>query len=166
MRTLSAPNLNRAGSLTAANVVPPGSDWPHAPWPDQAKSGRFATFGLAADPKDTKFWRKKSIYDESEASRVSNRRGVVSFVGSPGKHKRTTKMVINFSDNADLDSQGYTPFAYISWGMVHADGIFKGARVEEARVIEQGEKYLAEVSPRCTGITSARQIDSIREVLR
>ena len=131
----------------------------------QAKSGRCAHFGLAADPQHTKFWQKKSIYDESEASGLSNRRGVISFVGWAGKHKRTTKMIINFSNNADLDSQGYTPFAYIVYGMVHVDGIVKDARADEARVVAEGEEYLAGAFPRLTGITSAKIISSIHEVL-
>lgn len=50
----------------------------------KAQSGGVAHFGIAADPKLTKFWRKKTIYDEDREAR-SNRRGTVSFAGLPGE---------------------------------------------------------------------------------
>jgi hypothetical protein len=82
----------------------------------------------------------------------------------PGKHKRTTKMIINFSNNEDLDSKGYTPFAYIKWGMTSVDLIFKDSRADEARVATDGERYLSAEFPHLTGIRTARVINSIQEV--
>jgi len=90
----------------------------------------------------------------------------VSFESTfPGKHKRTTKMVINFSKNEDLDSKGYMPFAYVTWGMTTVDSIFKDSRADEARVAAEGESYLSAEFSHLTGIRTARLINSIQEAM-
>ena len=131
-----------------------------------AQSGAVAHFGIASDPKLTKFWRKKTFYDESADKEIrSNRRGTISFAGLPGaKHRRSTSMIINFADNLKLDQQAYTPFAYIIWGMNTVDQIYKHT-ADEALAISSGEEYLSQKFPRLSGINTMKVIQSMHEVL-
>mmetsp|Transcript_30905 Transcript_30905/g.45218 ORF Transcript_30905/g.45218 Transcript_30905/m.45218 type:complete len:284 (+) Transcript_30905:42-893(+) len=135
----------------------------------KARSGFASYFGIAADPKQTKYWSKRTIYDEGPEREVySNLRGLVSFAPAtkPGaKHKRTTAMIINFADNHYLDEQGYIPFAYIPWGMDIVDHIYKDSTSNEARVIGEGEAYLAKEHPKLSGIKTIRHIASMQQAM-
>jgi len=55
-----------------------------------------------------------------EPVKESNKKGYVSFATS-GENSRTTQMLINFADNANLDGMGFSPFACVVKGMEVVD---------------------------------------------
>ena len=66
-------------------------------------------FGLAADPKATAAWAKRTIQDDPVRPAVaSNAPGTVSFA-MRGKHTRTTQLFVNYVDNRRLDKEGFAP---------------------------------------------------------
>ena len=71
-------------------------------------SNFVAQFGIHGDPQVSSIWSGKRIQDDPVIE--SNLRGYLSFATS-GKNTRTTQMFINFGDNKQLDSMGFSPFA-------------------------------------------------------
>lgn len=70
----------------------------------------MAQFGMNGKPEITAEWKAKSIQDDPVVK--SNKRGFVSFATS-GANSRTTQMFINFADNSNLDSMGFSPFGEV-----------------------------------------------------
>jgi peptidyl-prolyl cis-trans isomerase A (cyclophilin A) len=92
----------------------------------------------------------------------SNLRGRVSF-GTRGPNTRTTQLFINFRDNANLD-EGYPPIGEVVEGMSVVDSLWKGYGEgapagfgpDQARIVTEGEKYLAREFPELDYIKTAR----------
>lgn len=120
--------------------------------------GFMAQFGINGNPKIAAEWREKKLQDDPV--KESNTRGMVSFATS-GANSRTTQMFINFADNANLDSMGFSPFAKVVEGMEVVDRIFKiGEKPEQGRIQAEGNKYLKRSFPRLTFIKSAKIVDA------
>ena len=76
-------------------------------------------------------WKTKTLQDDPVVE--SNTRGTISFATS-GPNSRTTQMFINFGDNSNLDSMGFSPFGKVIEGMDTVDRIFKiGERPQQVR---------------------------------
>lgn len=122
--------------------------------------GFVAQFGLSGRPEVDRAWRAHPIPDDSV--RRTNARGTLTFA-SAGNDTRTTQLFFNLADNERLDGMGFAPVGEVVGGMsnvdsLHAgygDGPPRGEGPSQARILEDGNEYLAEEYPR---------LDSIREV--
>lgn len=88
----------------------------------RVRSGTWAQFGIAADPKVAQAWRNKTIPDDPRQE--SNSRGMVTYAFKD-PNGRTTQVFINLRDNLmPLDTQNFVPFAKVIKGMDVADALY------------------------------------------
>ncbi|MGH9415592.1 MAG: peptidylprolyl isomerase [Terriglobales bacterium] len=134
---------------------------------DQARffrviAGRWAQFGIAADPVVSARWRSRTIPDDPP--RQPNLRGTVAFAfKDPGG--RTTQVFINLRNNSPaLDRQGFAPFGRVVQGMAAADRLYAaygeraggGIRAgHQQPLFAQGNAYLLARFPRLDFIRHA-----------
>ena len=125
---------------------------------DQSAFFRFVTdfviqFGLPADPQVATVWLHATIPDDRHNN--SNDLGTVVFANA-GPGTRTTQIFINMHDNADLDSQGFTPFGRVSSGMSVVDKLYSGygEKPEQGRIRSEGKAYLDRNFPKLDTIAS------------
>lgn len=94
---------------------------------DQARffrvvAGRWAQFGIAADPAVAARWRGRTIPDDPEPHQPDHR-GTVAFAFAV-PNGRTTQVFINLRDNSrTLDRQGFAPFGEVVEGMAAVDAL-------------------------------------------
>jgi len=87
-------------------------------------AGRWAQFGIAADPAVAARWRDRTFPDDPP--REPNLRGRVAFAFAT-RDGRTTQVFINLRDNSGtLDRQGFAPFGEVVEGMDVADRLYSG----------------------------------------
>jgi peptidyl-prolyl cis-trans isomerase A (cyclophilin A) len=114
--------------------------------------GFMAQFGVNGDPKVSAAWREARIKDD--AVKVSNKRTFVTFA-TAGPNTRTTQVFISFSDNSNLDAQGFAPFGQVVSGMKVVDSLYNGygegapggRGPDQGRVQKEGNAYLASAFP-------------------
>ena len=114
--------------------------------------GFMAQFGINGDPKVSGIWREARIKDDPV--RISNKRTFVTFA-TAGPNTRTTQVFINYSDNSNLDSQGFAPFGQVVSGMKVVDALYNGygegapggRGPDQGRVQKEGNAYLASAFP-------------------
>jgi peptidyl-prolyl cis-trans isomerase A (cyclophilin A) len=114
--------------------------------------GFMAQFGVNGDPKVSALWREARIKDDPV--RISNKRTFVTFA-TAGPNTRTTQIFISFSDNSNLDSQGFAPFGQVVSGMKVVDSLYNGygegapggRGPDQGRVQKEGNAYLASAFP-------------------
>lgn len=138
---------------------------------DQARffrviAGRWAQFGIPADPEIASRWRNRTLPDDPP--REPNRRGTVAFAFAV-PNGRTTQAFINLRDNAEaLDPQGFAPFGRVIEGMEAVDalnaeyGESAGGSIRAAKqdpVFAGGNAYLAKSFPRLDFIRRARIVE-------
>lgn len=88
------------------------------------RTGTWAQFGIAADPKVAQAWRYQNIPDDPRVE--PNVRGTVSFAFKD-PNARTTQVFINLRDNrATHDTVPFVPFAKVLEGMDVADALYSG----------------------------------------
>jgi peptidyl-prolyl cis-trans isomerase A (cyclophilin A) len=112
----------------------------------------MAQFGINGDPKVSSIWREARIKDDPV--RISNKRTFVTFA-TAGPNTRTTQVFISFSDNSNLDSQGFAPFGQVVSGMKVVDSLYNGygegapggRGPDQGRVQKEGNAYLASAFP-------------------
>ncbi len=116
--------------------------------------GFVAQFGIHGDPAVTAAWKKAKIKDDPGSK--SNKRGFVSFATS-GPHTRTTQLFINFGNNSNLDSMGFTPFAQVVEGMDVVDSLYSGyqQKPNQGMITKEGNAYLKSKFPSLDYITTA-----------
>ena len=85
--------------------------------------GFMAQFGIHGDPTVSAKWREANIQDDPVIK--SNKRGYISYAMA-GPNTRTTQFFINFGNNANLDSMGFSPFGKVIEGMEVVDSIYSG----------------------------------------
>jgi peptidyl-prolyl cis-trans isomerase A (cyclophilin A) len=83
--------------------------------------GFMAQFGMSAYPQVSRAWENANIKDDRVTQ--SNRRGYVSFAMA-GPNTRTTQIFINYGNNGNLDSSGFSPFGMVSEGMDTVDKLY------------------------------------------
>lgn len=105
-------------------------------------------------------WRQRHLQDDPVLQ--SNTRGTISFATS-GEHSRTTQMFINFQDNVNLDTMGFSPFGRVVQGMEVVDQIYSGYGEEPNQEIIQneGNKYLKKQFGKLSYIEKVSIIDGI-----
>ena len=114
--------------------------------------GFMAQFGINGDPKVSSIWREARIKDDPV--RISNKRTFVTFA-TAGPNTRTTQVFISFSDNSNLDAQGFAPFGQVVSGMKVVDSLYSGygegapggRGPNQTRVQSEGNAYLASSFP-------------------
>lgn len=115
-------------------------------------SGFMVQFGLPADPRVAARWQNANLVDDPVA--VSNKRGYITYAMA-GPNTRTTQMFINFGDNSNLDSQGFSPFGMVVQGMdvvdrlynVYGEGAPSGNGPDQGRIQSEGNNYLIRQFP-------------------
>jgi peptidyl-prolyl cis-trans isomerase A (cyclophilin A) len=114
--------------------------------------GFMAQFGVNGDPKASSVWREARIKDDPV--RISNKRTFVTFA-TAGRDTRTTQVFISYSDNSNLDSQGFAPFGQVVSGIKVVDSLYNGygegapngRGPDQGRVQKEGNAYLASAFP-------------------
>jgi peptidyl-prolyl cis-trans isomerase A (cyclophilin A) len=110
--------------------------------------GFMVQFGVNGDPRVSAVWREARIKDDPV--RISNKRSFVTFA-TAGPNTRTTQVFINYGDNSNLDSQGFTPFGQVVSGMKVVDSLYsgygegapRGLGPDQGKVQAEGNAYLA-----------------------
>ena len=123
-------------------------------------SGFMVQFGIHGDPAVSAAWRPVSIKDD--AVQQSNASGYISYAMA-GPNTRTTQFFINFGNNSNLDSMGFSPFGKVTDGMAVVDSIYSGygegapsgMGPDQGLVQRQGNKYLKAEFPKMDYILSA-----------
>ena len=132
----------------------------------RVRSGTWAQFGIAADPKVAQAWRTKTIPDDPYKG-VSNTRGTVAYAFKD-PNGRTTQVFINLRDNSEThDKEPFVIFGEVVEGMEVADALYSGygemagggiRAGKQDPVFEGGSVYLKEKFPRLDYIRSARVV--------
>jgi len=110
-------------------------------------SGFMVQFGISGDPKVSAPWREARIPDDPV--KQSNKRGFITYAMA-GPNTRTSQVFINFADNANLDSSGFSPFGRIVSGMdvvdklnaEYGEGAPRGRGPDQSRIQMEGNSYL------------------------
>ena len=128
------------------------------------RTGTWAQFGIAADPKVAQAWRTKTILDDPYVG-VSNTRGTVAFAFKD-PDGRTTQVFVNLRDNsATHDKEPFVVFGEVVQGMDVADAWYAGygdnagggiRAGKQDPVFEGGNAYLKANFPLLDYINSAR----------
>jgi peptidyl-prolyl cis-trans isomerase A (cyclophilin A) len=110
-------------------------------------SGFMVQFGINGDPRVSAPWREARITDDPV--KQSNRRGYITYAMA-GPNTRTSQVFINFADNTNLDSMGFSPFGRIVSGMEvvdklnaeYGEGAPRGRGPDQGRIQTEGNAYL------------------------
>lgn len=124
-------------------------------------SGFMVQFGIHADPAVSAVWRTATI--PPDRVRQQNRRGYITFAMAGSPDTRTTQVFINFSDNTNLDAQGFAPFGRVTSGMNVVDKLFSGygegapsgRGPNQGRIQAEGNAYLEKEFPKLDYIKKA-----------
>ena len=73
-------------------------------------------FGIHPDPAVNKVWAENNIKDDP-AKGISNLPGMLCFAKTGMPNSRSVQMFVNLGNNAQLDSDGFTPFGKIIEGL-------------------------------------------------
>ncbi len=122
--------------------------------------GFMVQWGINGDPKVQKKWVNNMIPDEKVLQK--NRRGTISFAKSSAPNSRTAQIFINYKDNtANLNPQGFSPFAKVIQGMDVVDAINAEYRQtpKQGRIQSEGNAYLNKEFPNLDYIIKATIID-------
>ena len=117
--------------------------------------GFIAQFGVNDDRKRNEAWEAKTIGDDPV--RQGNAHGTVVFA-SDGPNSRSHQLFINLADNANLDTQGFSPIGRIVSGLGVADSIYAGYGETPSYhlLATLGNSYLKRMFPRLDFIRPAR----------
>ena len=129
--------------------------------------GFMAQVGINGDPSVTARWQNRTIPDDHVLE--SNRRGYVTFATS-GPDSRTTQFFINFKNNANLDSMGFSPFGQVIEGMEVVDSLYKGYGEgapqgngpSQGQLNAEGNAYLDREFPKLDYIKTATIIEKAK----
>jgi peptidyl-prolyl cis-trans isomerase A (cyclophilin A) len=113
-------------------------------------------WGIPGDPLIAETWRSRVIKDDPVTT--ANIRGTISFATS-GPNSRTSQVFINFQDNINLDSMGFSPFGKVAGdGMKAVDAIYSGygQSPDQGQIQAQGNVYLESAFPKLSYIIDAK----------
>eukprot|EP01062_Namystynia_karyoxenos_P077745 TRINITY_DN7889_c0_g1_i1.p2 TRINITY_DN7889_c0_g1~~TRINITY_DN7889_c0_g1_i1.p2 ORF type:complete len:224 (+),score=70.04 TRINITY_DN7889_c0_g1_i1:81-752(+) len=122
--------------------------------------GFVAQWGIPADPKVSKQWRKRRIRDDPPHPGVGNKRGYLSFATS-GKNTRATQVFINLVANPSLDAN-FPPVGHVVEGMSVVDrlnGEYR-QRPDQGKIQTEGSDYLKREFPHLSYIRRAYVVDA------
>jgi peptidyl-prolyl cis-trans isomerase A (cyclophilin A) len=108
--------------------------------------GFVVQFGLSADPAVSAAWHDANIPDDPVTQH--NTPGTLTFA-TAGPNTRTTQLFINYGDNSNLDSRGFSPLGRVVDGMDVVTRIYSGyGQTPDQGLIEtQGNAYLTSAFP-------------------
>lgn len=114
--------------------------------------GFVVQFGISGRPDLARVWERANIPDDPVTQ--TNARGTLTFA-TAGPNTRTTQVFINLNDNANLDSQGFSPFGKVTSGMEvveklysgYGEGAPQGSGPDQERLQKEGRAYLAKSFP-------------------
>jgi peptidyl-prolyl cis-trans isomerase A (cyclophilin A) len=123
-------------------------------------SGFMCQFGIHGDPAVSAKWRPARIPDDPVKG--SNKRGTLTYAMA-GPNTRTTQFFINFGDNTQLDSMGFSQFGKVVEGMdvvdkinpEYGEGAPRGRGPDQGRIQVEGNAYLKKDFPNLDYIKSA-----------
>jgi peptidyl-prolyl cis-trans isomerase A (cyclophilin A) len=123
--------------------------------------GFMVQFGIHGDPAVSKAWREANIPDDA-GGKQSNKRGMVTFA-TAGPNTRTSQIFINYKDNTNLDSMGFTPFGKVIEGMdvvdaiegMYGEGAPSGRGPSQGKAQAEGNAYFKAQFPKLDYIKSA-----------
>jgi peptidyl-prolyl cis-trans isomerase A (cyclophilin A) len=119
--------------------------------------GFMVQFGMHGDPAVQTAWTSARIQDDPV--KESNKRGYITYAKPNAPNARSTQLFINFADNANLDSQGFSPFGKVTTGMNVVDKINAkyGATPgnDQGNIAAGGNAYLDKTYPGLDFIKSA-----------
>jgi peptidyl-prolyl cis-trans isomerase A (cyclophilin A) len=119
--------------------------------------GFMVQFGMHGDPAVNSAWSNARIPDDPV--KESNKRGFVSFAKPQMPNARSAQVFINYSDNAGLDGQGFSPFGKVVTGMDVVDKINAkyGATPgnDQGNIASGGNAYLDKTYPGLTFVKKA-----------
>ena len=122
--------------------------------------GFMAQFGISARPEVNRAWERATIKDDPGTQ--SNTRGMITFA-TAGPNTRTTQIFINYGDNSNLNSMGFSPFGKVTEGMEvvdklyggYGDGAPEGNGPNQDRLQKEGRTYLEKDFPKLDAIKTA-----------
>ena len=127
-------------------------------------SGFVVQFGLCADPDGSQYWDENF---PDEEVKESNTTGMVTFAKGSEKNTRSTQIFINYSNNTNLDSMGFSPFAKVVSGMSTVNSLYSGYGERptnmQSSIKKQGVEFCKENFPEFDYIVTARVVDGIDE---
>jgi peptidyl-prolyl cis-trans isomerase A (cyclophilin A) len=108
--------------------------------------GFMVQFGIHGEPLVDYQWQDEIIMDDPVVA--TNSRGRVSFAKG-GAHSRTVEIFINYRDNGNLDTRGFSPIGEVAEGMdvvdafyaEYGDGPPRGQGVYQAQAHASGAEY-------------------------
>ncbi len=120
----------------------------------------MAQVGLNGNPTIQSAWVAARIQDDPV--KESNRRAYVTFA-TGGPNTRTTQFFINFRDNSNLDTMGFSPFGRVVSGMDVVDKLYngygegapRGNGPNQGRIQSEGNVYLNKDFPNLDFIETA-----------
>jgi cyclophilin family peptidyl-prolyl cis-trans isomerase len=131
-------------------------------------AGKWAQFGISADPQIAQAWAKRTIPDDPRVE--SNVRGAVAFAFKD-PNGRTTQVFINLRDNsAAHDKEPFVPIGKVIEGMNVADALYSeygeqsGGGIRGGKqdpLFKEGNKYLKANYPQLDYIVKAT-IEKVR----
>lgn len=128
----------------------------------RALQGFMVQFGIHGQPEMNTTWRAARIPDDQSTGH-SNTRGMITFATS-GPNSRTVQLFVNYANNGNLDSMGFTPFGNVVSGMEVLDSLYKdygegqpgGPGPDQGRFQQEGNAYLKAEYPKLDYIKSAK----------
>jgi peptidyl-prolyl cis-trans isomerase A (cyclophilin A) len=116
--------------------------------------GFMAQFGISSKPEVAAAWVKADVTDDPV--KQSNTRGKLTFATS-GPNSRTTQLFINTANNANLDSQGFSPIGEVIEGMSAADMLYSGygGNPDQGAIQTSGKAWLDRNMPKVDKILTA-----------
>jgi len=123
-------------------------------------TGYIVQFGINGDPTVSSAWEFNTIKDDPLV--ISNKKGTLVFA-TAGPNTRTTQLFLNYVDNVDLDSQGFTPFGKVvnEAGMATALAINAqyGQDPVQTAIYNQGNFYLKSTYPNLDYVVKTTIVD-------
>ena len=131
--------------------------------------GFVVQFGLSAYPPISAAWEKANIQDEPVTQ--SNKRGYLTYAKTSMPNTRSTQIFINLKDNASLDRQGFSPFAFVdAQGMKVVDMLYDqygdSGGPDQDQISKLGKPYLDKGWPKLDSIKTATLIVAAPEAAK
>jgi peptidyl-prolyl cis-trans isomerase A (cyclophilin A) len=119
--------------------------------------GFVVQFGISPDPAVSAAWRSATIKDDPV--KVSNTPGTITFA-TGGPDTRTTQVFLNLVDNAQLDTEGFSPFGRVTSGSSVVNRLYAGygdqPSSDQQQISTQGDAFLRKAFPKLDRILAAR----------
>jgi peptidyl-prolyl cis-trans isomerase A (cyclophilin A) len=119
--------------------------------------GFVVQFGISGDPKVAAAWQPATIPDDPV--KVSNTPGTITYADA-GPGTRTTQVFVNYGNNTNLDTQGFSPFGRVTSGMSVLNKLYAGYADKpsqaQQQIQTQGNVFLRKRFPKLDHIVTAR----------